>query len=315
MFNDLSVGWSVYYGDGSADFFKRDSSKEEITIKSPMGVAVIGGKISVWSLYDNSVEKEIPLTVINKYPSEVRGVLRGKQKLRLDSPLIESNTEISKGSVVMIQGDVEDYYYVTFNGAWGFLRKTDVIAGYFKEGKASTTSNKLTQSQMEHNAVAIYHRLQKAGWTKKAICALLGNMHWESGSINPGGWEKDTTTYLLNGFGLVQWTNADKAKTRDQAINWITAQGYDKVDLFGQVDRILFEVDKTNGTQDGYQWAKCSCAVCNNMTFEAFTKSPKDAPILAEIFEHSYERAKHSEHDKRIEYAEYWHDTYFTNYN
>ena len=45
----------------------------------------------------------------------------------------------------------------------------------------------LTVAQMTGNAQYILNYLMARGWTKEAVCAMLGNMQSES-TINPGIW-------------------------------------------------------------------------------------------------------------------------------
>lgn len=44
------------------------------------------------------------------------------------------------------------------------------------------------ENQMETNAEYIYNYLKKKGFTKNAICGILGNMNSES-TINPAVWQ------------------------------------------------------------------------------------------------------------------------------
>lgn len=54
--------------------------------------------------------------------------------------------------------------------------------------------------EAQDNARNVFTYCWQLGWTREAICALLGNMQGESG-LNPGRHEVGGT-----GFGLVQWT-------------------------------------------------------------------------------------------------------------
>ena len=64
------------------------------------------------------------------------------------------------------------------------------------------------------NAKYIYKFFSNKGWTKNAICGMLGNMQGDSGIIadieeREGG----------GGYGLVQWTPKSKL------VNWANARG------------------------------------------------------------------------------------------
>lgn len=67
----------------------------------------------------------------------------------------------------------------------------------------SVNVGSLTEGRKEANARYIYDYLHGYGWTKEAICGLLGNIQQES-QLNPGAWEVMDRTD--RGYGLVQWT-------------------------------------------------------------------------------------------------------------
>lgn len=67
----------------------------------------------------------------------------------------------------------------------------------------SSGNRYLTTEEMQYNAQLVQAYGLNAGWSKNAICAILGNMESESG-INPGIWENLTPG--RGGYGLVQWT-------------------------------------------------------------------------------------------------------------
>jgi hypothetical protein len=72
---------------------------------------------------------------------------------------------------------------------------------------ASTDSTRLIDEQQKANAQYIYDYLSNEGWSKEAICGLLGNIQQES-HLNPGVWQSFHNTEL--GYGLVQWDDATK---------------------------------------------------------------------------------------------------------
>ena len=71
----------------------------------------------------------------------------------------------------------------------------------------------LSVEEMKDNAQYILNYFLDKGWSKNAICGMLGNMQTES-TINPGIWQDLNEGNTVNGFGLVQWTPATKL------INW-----------------------------------------------------------------------------------------------
>lgn len=96
----------------------------------------------------------------------------------------------------------------------------------------SSGNRYLTQAEMEYNAQLVQEYGLNAGWTRNAICAMLGNMEAESG-INPGIWEN--LTPWQGGYGLVQWTPYTKYAT------WAGTGWQNNGDM--EMDRIAWEVE------------------------------------------------------------------------
>lgn len=147
----------------------------------------------------------------------------------------------------------------------------------------------LTLAQMKGNAQYILDYLIQRDCTKNAICAMLGNMQSES-TINPGLWQNRDEGNLRLGFGLVQWTPATKY------IQWAEDRGYQKGDITGQLERILYERDHN------LQWQK----VTTRMTFREFLTSSADVQYLAELFELNYEQHAGAVQPARKTQALYW---------
>lgn len=140
------------------------------------------------------------------------------------------------------------------------------------------------------NAQYIYAFFKALGWTKNAICAMLGNMQTES-TINPGIYE-NLDSSSPGGFGLVQWTPNTKYKT------WADEHGFtDYTDINGQLTRIQYEL--TNGLQ----WISTDTFP---MSFEEFSKSTKPADFLANVFLYNYERPASLDQPTRGTQALYW---------
>ena len=159
-----------------------------------------------------------------------------------------------------------------------------------------TGNRYLSESEMKNNAQIILLTLIAAGWTKNAVCGMLGNMQTESG-CNPGIWESLTVNWQ-RGFGLTQWTPATKLK------NWCDTQGLDYASGDAQLKRILYEVtDRTTNRQ----WWETSAY---NLTFEQFSKSTQTPEYLASAFLRNYERpGNFSTENKRRSQARKWFDT------
>lgn len=92
----------------------------------------------------------------------------------------------------------------------------------------------LTPEQVSENSIELAKfMIVEKGWKLGAVCALLGNIHVESG-INPGQYEFNKNYDIDHyGFGLVQWTPGKKY------IQWAQLNGYfDKTDPIGQMVNI-----------------------------------------------------------------------------
>lgn len=165
---------------------------------------------------------------------------------------------------------------------------------YNGETTAYGSNSYLTLAQMTINAQCIYDYLLNKGWSKNAICGMLGNMQTES-TINPGIWQNLKANNMKGGFGLVQWTPASKY------INWANERGLDYLDIINQLNKILDEVE------NGGQWIKTSAHPLSFKDFVCSKKSPED---LAAAFVFNYERPASDETvPTRREQARYWFDT------
>ena len=166
------------------------------------------------------------------------------------------------------------------------------------EASASVRSNSiycsnsyLTLAQMTCNAQYILDYLRERGWTKNAICGMLGNLQQES-TINPGIWQSLDEYNYKRGFGLVQWTPATKY------IDWANKRGLNYLDIDSQLQRILYEVEHPD-----LQWNPSSGYP---LSFERFTQSKQSPSVLAGAFFYNYEQVFDSTLPQRREYAIYW---------
>ncbi|ORX49610.1 hypothetical protein BCR36DRAFT_583694 [Piromyces finnis] len=141
-------------------------------------------------------------------------------------------------------------------------------------------------------ATEVYNFFKNKGWTKNAICGLLGNMERESG-LNPNINEYSGG----GGYGLVQWTPGSVLK------NWANARGYDYRTTNTQCLRLQYEFDlqSTNSAEKQY-YKTSSC----NLTFSQFSKSTKTPEELAECFMRNYERPGVLALADRKTYARKW---------
>lgn len=176
------------------------------------------------------------------------------------------------------------------------------VAGleYYSYGYGTTnnptiycSNSYLTQSQMASNAQYILNYLRVRGWTKNAVCGMLGNMQTES-TINPGLWQSFQANNMNVGFGLVQWTPASKF------INWANENGLNHLNIDSQLMRILYEVENK------IQWYSTSNYP---MSFVNFTQSTQSPSYLAAAFIYNYERpASYSTLSTRQSQANYWYN-------
>lgn len=138
----------------------------------------------------------------------------------------------------------------------------------------------------EQNARYLYQFFSERGWTRNAIAGMLGNMMVESYLL------PDITEFGGGGgYGLVQWTPADKL------INWAKENGYDHRTLFAQSMRIQYEMTH------GIQFYPSSAYPINA---SQYMQSQDSAYQLAKVFLSNYERPFESNQPERGNIAMYW---------
>lgn len=153
-------------------------------------------------------------------------------------------------------------------------------------------SRPLTMSEMTDNANYILDYLTLKGWSKSAICGMLGNMQSES-SINPARWQSDIVGNTSSGLGLVQWTPATKY------LDWCTSNSLDYREMDSGLKRILYEV------VNNLQWISTSSFP---ISFSEFTTSSDTPENLAHAFISNYERPADPDQPARQTQARYWFD-------
>lgn len=134
----------------------------------------------------------------------------------------------------------------------------------------------LTLTQQKFNgksAINYFKNLSNYGWSNNSICAILGNMSFES-TLNPQLSERGGGS----GYGLVQWTPKSNLTSRAKAIK----QGSTYDTMFTQLSVIDYEV-KTKK-----QWIKTTRYP---LTFDEFvTDSTHDILYLTGAWLCNYER-------------------------
>jgi hypothetical protein len=135
-------------------------------------------------------------------------------------------------------------------------------------------------------ATEVYNFFKGKGWTKNAICGMLGNMQRES-QLNPNINEYSGG----GGYGLVQWTPGSVFK------NWATAKGLNYRLTRTQCLKIQDEFE--NGGQY-YKTNNCP------LTFKQYSQSTESPEYLAACFMYNYERPGVKALDERKKYARQW---------
>lgn len=165
-----------------------------------------------------------------------------------------------------------------------------------ERGVIDVTSNYISRNgylsieEMTVNAKYILRYFTSRGWTKQAICGMLGNFQKES-SINPGIWQNLDAGNTALGYGIAQWTPATKYT------DWAKAAGKNPADLKSQCERIMEEA-ATNT-----QWISTSSYP---MGFAEYTKSTANPAYLAWVWLYNYERPADYNQPERAVYAEEW---------
>lgn len=158
-------------------------------------------------------------------------------------------------------------------------------------GNDFASSKALNMDQMKVNAAYIYKALGNKGFSKEAICGMLGNMQTES-SLNPGRWESNRVggSPRAHGYGLVQWTPYNKYT------NWCSG---DPSTMDNNIARIIYEIEHE------IQWIKTRRYP---MSFMEFAKSHDSPDYLAMVFIRNYERPANPNQPRRGEQALYWYN-------
>lgn len=145
----------------------------------------------------------------------------------------------------------------------------------------------LNMAEMTENAEYILSYLTGAGWTKQAICGMLGNMQTES-TINPSIWQSLRSGNRSGGYGLVQWTPASKY------LDWCANRGIPYPSMNSNLARIVWEVENNQ------QW------IHSSMSFYEFTQSTDSPYDLGLLFLKHYERPREPNQPIRGTQAEQW---------
>lgn len=139
----------------------------------------------------------------------------------------------------------------------------------------------LSEAQSLQNAQLVVNRMLKNGWSKNAICGVLGNMRHES-SVNPNMYEYGYLWSADRGFGLVQWT------PRSKYWNWALSNGYAESELRNGEAQLDF---MDHEMKNGLQWISTPNYP---LSYSEFAKSKKSVDYLTQAFLWNYERPNYS---------------------
>ncbi len=195
-------------------------------------------------------------------------------------------------------------------------------------GEVLVGQEMMKKEKINANAEYIYWYLRDKGWSKEAICGLLGNIYEES-KVNPGVWQHGVNS-LIGGYGIVQYTSDD----RKEFFRYMEKQGYTvpnglnelvrdnpKKAMNCQLDYLMQSknwyytdefkryFDFTGSDYEEHMPDKVQ------MSFKEFQNSNAAPSCLALIFHASYERSMDTIDaiDERGASAEEWYE-YFKDY-
>ena len=187
---------------------------------------------------------------------------------------------------------------------------------------------KMSDDKIYSNAEYIYWYLRDKGWSKEAICGLLGNMYEES-KVNPGAWQNGVNA-ATGGYGLVQYTNVD----RKEYFKYMEDNGYDVPEDLNDLavnnpkEAINCQLDYLMNSNSWYytgnfkSYFDFSGSDYEEMmpnkvqiSFDEFQKSNENPACLALIFNAAYERSQDdiNKIDERGKSADDWYE-YFEDY-
>lgn len=161
---------------------------------------------------------------------------------------------------------------------------------------AWVTGNRyLSESEIKGNGKEVIRNMKKLGWSKNAICALLGNTSHESGN-NPQIYE-GLVSNNTGGYGLVQWTPNSKLKTlaSQKGLKY-----YDGDDQCTVINMDMMGV----GCNDYIPTSTYP------LSAKEFMSSKQDLEYLIKAFLFNYERAGVNALEERLKWGNWFFDNY-----
>ena len=166
-----------------------------------------------------------------------------------------------------------------------------------------------SSTEANNNARLIQSQLSSYGYSYNAICAVLGNIGYESG-YNPWRWQSDivlasTDTYEINNhtghaYGLFQFDEAGQY-VYNAAAQTLPQFGVNFSDIAGNVDDGFAQIYYMNFLSGGY-----IPTTAYPLSFSDFKASTASVAYLTEAWMYNYERGTWN--NQRVVNAEYWYN-------
>lgn len=174
---------------------------------------------------------------------------------------------------------------------------------------ANTGAYANSSAEANNNARLIQSQLSSYGYSYNAICAVLGNIGYESG-YNPWCWQSDiilasTDTYEINNqtahaYGLFQFDPAGQY-VNNTAAQTLGQFGVNFSDIAGNVDDGFAQIYYMNFLSGGY-----IPTTAYPLSFSDFKASTASVAYLTEAWMYNYERGTWS--NQRVVNAQYWYN-------
>lgn len=217
---------------------------------------------------------------------------------------------VEEGSAIIIDAENMEVTEIGVNGCPGHL----YISVDPEQSNCITWYDNGAKMQFIIDGFLEGNYLKKKGFTKNAICGILGNMNSES-TINPAVWQSLNDMYL--GYGLVQWDDGklfiDWAKKEGvisaataEAVNSLAYSNPKKL-MDAELDYLIVSMNtvgnwfKPDNNQSKY-------GTSETLTASQFKVSNKSADILARIFCGHYERPGVPKISERVANAKKWYN-------
>ena len=315
-FCEIQGNWSKPPIKGAAGQSSAGNWRNRITSGLAHGSVPEQGAVAVW--YDPNGRRAGHVAIVEKVNSD--GTLYISES-GWKSYLFRTSTTHSGGSRGQIVSWMDRSPYNVYK-LWGYIYNPavhgsqagnpDTGSGGHEDDPEDTAvkyltwkyqnsdgSLRLNQDNIRNNGILAYLYFRNAGWKIRPICAVLGNMQWES-TINPATYQgfhptgDDTDTSL--GYGLVQWTPPSKIK------NWLASHGYAARDGDAQCKWIDEETTSVG------QW------INRGSYYETFSAFKNDVTHNTEWLTRCFERCFEGSADgansyamqQRIDYANAW---------